>query len=183
MQKRCQITTLPYMSEKLSLFQTAWQRVKKLRCTFGRRISYLKNFKAKPQREDGRRPAYSKTPASPMILKPGDLVRVRTEKEIRKTLNRWNQLKGCGIMDDMWKYCGTEQRVFKIVKQFLDERDYLVKKCNGIVILQDVLCEGTKWFGRCDRSCYYFWREEWIERVDVQMDGCGRPQAAASTSA
>ena len=71
-------------------------------------------------------------------------------------------------MDGMWQYCGTEQRVLRVVKQFLDERDYLMKKCKGIVILDGIICDGTKWFGQCDRCCYYFWREEWLEKIDSE---------------
>jgi hypothetical protein len=68
-------------------------------------------------------------------------------------------------MEEMWRHCGTTQRVYKRVERFMDERDYLVKRCKGIVILEGVMCEGTKDFGPCDRSCFYFWREEWLERL------------------
>ncbi|MEI8139868.1 MAG: hypothetical protein WCI03_08375 [bacterium] len=98
-------------------------------------------------------------------LKPGDKVRVRSREEIEATLNSWNQFKHCAFMEEMWPYCGTTQTVFKRVLKFLDERDYLVKKCSGMVILRDVICEGTRDFGPCDRSCFLFWREEWVERI------------------
>lgn len=99
------------------------------------------------------------------ILKPGDLVRVRSKEEIQATLNRWNQLKKCSFMEEMWNYCGTKQRIFKRVERFMDERDYLIKKSIGIVILEGVLCNGTIDFGPCDRSCHFFWREEWLEKM------------------
>jgi hypothetical protein len=25
---------------------------------------------------------------------------------------------------------------------------------------------GTPDYGRCDRACFYFWREEWLEKLD-----------------
>jgi|GEM_PF-1030296 hypothetical protein len=164
--EKCQIMSLSDLSETPSSFQIAWQRVKNLKWTFGRRILYLRNWIMDVAREKEGRFKNSKSQCAPLDLKPGDLVKVKSKKEIQKTLNRWNKLKGCGIMDGMWKYCGTEQRVLKVVRQFLDERDYLMKKCKGIVILEGVICDGTKWFGQCDRSCYYFWREEWIEKVE-----------------
>ena len=34
-----------------------------------------------------------------------------------------------------------------------------------IVILDGVICEGTKDFGICDRACFYFWRVEWLEKI------------------
>lgn len=100
-------------------------------------------------------------------LQAGDLARVRSREEIRATLNRWGQLKGCTFLGpEMSPYCGTVQRVFKSVERFVDERDYRVKKTSGIILLEGVHCQGTSDYGRCDRSCFFFWREEWLEKVD-----------------
>jgi len=99
-------------------------------------------------------------------LKAGDLVRVRSKEQIQATLNHWRQLKGCTLMAEMLPYCGTQQRVLKPVERFVDERDLHVKKARGIVLLEGVMCQGTADFGRCDRSCLVFWREEWLEKVE-----------------
>jgi hypothetical protein len=102
---------------------------------------------------------------------PGDLVRIRSKEEIQSTLNRWGQLKGCTFMPhEMTPYCGTMQRVFKPMERFVDERDYHVKKASGIILLQGVHCEGTTDYGRCDRSCFFFWREEWLEKIDASTE-------------
>ena len=98
-------------------------------------------------------------------LEAGDRVRVRSREEIEVTLNHWGQLKGCSFMPEMAQYCGTTQLVHKAMERFVDERDLRVKKVKGIVLLEGLRCEGTAEFGRCDRSCLYFWREEWLERV------------------
>lgn len=98
------------------------------------------------------------------MLKSGDLVRVRSMQEIRGTLDNWNKLKGCSFMEEMHQYCGTIQRVHKRVETFLDERDYRAKRCKGIYLLEGVMCQGTVDFGPCDRSCFFFWREEWLEK-------------------
>jgi hypothetical protein len=99
-------------------------------------------------------------------LQAGDLVRVRSREEIEGTLNSWRQLKGCTFMEEMAPYCGTTQRVLKPVNRFLDERDYRIKKCKGIILLEGLMCQGTETFGPCDRACFFFWREEWLERID-----------------
>jgi hypothetical protein len=99
-------------------------------------------------------------------LQIGDWVRVRSFEEIQSTLGSFNELKGCAFLDYMKEYCGTEQRVFKVLERFLDERDYQVKKVKGVVLLEGVFCQGTPVFGRCDRSCLLFWREEWLEKID-----------------
>ena len=99
-------------------------------------------------------------------LKPGDLVRVKPIAEIKATLNILGEYKYCRFMESMWQYCGTEQTVFKCVERFVDERDYQCKKSSGIVLLENSFCTGTDDYGRCDRSCFYFWRVEWLEKVE-----------------
>jgi hypothetical protein len=96
----------------------------------------------------------------------GDFVCVRSREEVESTLDNWGELKGCRFFEDMWKYCSTVQCVLKAVERFVDERDYRVKKARGLFILDGLICEGTPDFGRCDRACYYFWREEWLEMTD-----------------
>ena len=99
-------------------------------------------------------------------LQAGDWVKVRSLGEIEATLNHWKQLQGCTFMPEMAQYCGTTQRVLKPMKRFVDERDLLVKKSRGIILLEGVMCQGTAEFGSCDRSCFVFWREEWLEKMD-----------------
>jgi hypothetical protein len=99
-------------------------------------------------------------------LQAGDLVRVRSQQEIAATLDRWKELKGCAFLEYMWPYCDTTQRVLQPMTRFLDERDYRVKKCKGIILLEGVICHGTPVFGRCDRCCHLFWREEWLEKIE-----------------
>jgi hypothetical protein len=99
-------------------------------------------------------------------LKAGDVVRVRSREEIESTLNPWRQLKGCTFMPEMLSYCGTTQRVLKPMDRFVDERDLRAKKSKGIVLLEGVNCQGTMEFGRCDRNCFVFWREEWLEKSE-----------------
>jgi hypothetical protein len=99
-------------------------------------------------------------------LKAGDLVRVRSREEIEATLNYWKELKGCGFLEGMWQYCDTTQRVLKPMERFLDEREYRMKRCKGVILLEGLMCQGTPELGRCDRSCLFFWREEWLEKID-----------------
>jgi hypothetical protein len=32
------------------------------------------------------------------------------------------------------------------------------------VLLDGAICDG--WGGKCDRSCFFFWREAWLRRVE-----------------
>lgn len=101
-------------------------------------------------------------------LEPGDWVRVKSIEEIEATLDRFNELKGCAFLSDMYQYCDTVQRVFIRVERFLDERDYKVKSAKGLVYLENLFCTGTPVFGRCDRRCFFFWRVEWLEKLDQE---------------
>ncbi len=103
------------------------------------------------------------SPAIP--FESGDLVWVRSREEIDATLDPFKELKGCAFLPDMYQYCDTQQRVLKSMQYFIDERDYKRKKVRGVILLEDVICNGTPAFGACDRCCFLFWREEWLKRV------------------
>ena len=164
--QHCQIHNLQTIHKPISRGQILLQRVNRLRRIFTRRWGYLCNT-LYTRTSVGRESAcHEVKTADACALQPGDLVRVRSKEEIHATLDHWNQRRGCTFLDEMWVYCGTRQRVLKRVERFLDERDYLMKHCKGVVILEGLICEGTKHFGPCDRSCFYFWREEWLEKID-----------------
>ena len=164
-QTRCQIFSLPEMSDPVRIHQRFWQRHNRLRRILKRRSNYLKKLCLEIVASNQKQSKDAVINSNIESLKPGDIVRVKSPEEIKNTLNHWNMLQGCVFLEEMWPYCGKTQRVFKPVEKFLDERDYLMKKCHGIVILDGVMCQGTKDFGPCDRSCFYFWREEWLEKL------------------
>jgi hypothetical protein len=107
----------------------------------------------------------AKTFAPVSAFVEGETVRVRTREEILSTLDPFNDLKGCTFFHEMFNYCGTEQKVFKVMRYFMDERDYKFKKTRGIILLENVFCAGNSAFGKCDRCCFLFWREEWLEKI------------------
>jgi len=164
--QECQIHSVGRMGFRLPILGIVWQRRNRIRRIINRRWSFLMNVFS---RIIGNRKSVKSTiPSSspgPRI-KQGDLVMVKSRKEIEATLGDWNSLKGCSFMEEMWPYCRTKQKVFKRVERFLDERDYLIKKTKGLVLLEGIYCKGTKDFGPCDRSCFYFWREEWLEKIE-----------------
>jgi hypothetical protein len=98
-------------------------------------------------------------------LKSGDLIRVRMVEEIKATLDHFRQLKGCSFAPEMEQYCGTYQTVLKQVERFVDERDFKILRTKGIYLLDGIYCQGVASLGRCDRNCFFFWREEWLEKV------------------
>jgi hypothetical protein len=159
----CQLINLGRMYESLKIFESIWQFRDRLRRYIKRRFSYASNSIRRKVRRL-MQPITSKQ-TEPVVLQAGDVVRIRSKAEIRSTLGLWNELRGCVFMDEMWNYCGTTQRVLKRAEKFMDERSYKVKKARGLVILEGVICQGTIDFGPCDRSCFFFWREEWLEKI------------------
>jgi hypothetical protein len=176
--RNCQIQCLPRIFEEYARIPPE-SLPRKLRLVVRRKLNsrQVRLFKTKTSRLienvlkflgiNKKEHVFIEDPAS-SLFKPGDTVRVRSKEEIQATLNHWGQLKGCMFMpEEMSPYCGTIQRVFKPMERFVDERDYHVKKAYGIVLLERLHCQGTSDYGRCDRSCFYFWREEWLEKVDI----------------
>ncbi len=124
----------------------------------------LRRMSGKP---GGPRVASSTAAAGPGgALNPGDRVRVKSREEIEATLDARGRLKGLRFMPEMEPYCGTPQTVFKRLDRFFDEAKLTVRQSSGLVLLEGNFCQGVGKIGRCDRSCFYFWREEWLERID-----------------
>ncbi len=171
----CQIQCWPGMSEG-SPSRPPFSLRRFIKLSIKRRLSPHMKRKIKTQTDrfgrwlrklsGGRNETSSSTDNSgTSSLRSGDMVLIRSNEEIKATLNFWGELKGCLFMQDMWQYCGTSQQVFKSVNRYVDERDYRVKKAKGLVLLEGLVCEGAPDYGRCDRACFYFWREEWLEKI------------------
>ena len=44
-------------------------------------------------------------------LQPGELVEIKSEEEIRRTLDATGKNRGLGFMPEMWPHCGRRGRV------------------------------------------------------------------------
>lgn len=108
----------------------------------------------------------------PLVLKlaPSEQVRVKSFEEIASTLDERGRCEGLSYIPSvMNKYCGGIYTVKKRIKIFFDERNWKLIKIRNVVILDDVCCEshpssGEDWAG-CDRTCFLFWKEAWLERI------------------
>lgn len=111
------------------------------------------------------------TPAAAEIsealnLQPGELVEVRSKEEILSTLDVNGLNKGLLLMPEMLRYCGMQFKVYKRVERFVLEHTGEFRRMKNTVLLDGVLCDG--WGGACDRSCFFFWREAWLKRVEPE---------------
>jgi hypothetical protein len=97
-------------------------------------------------------------------LQPGEVVEVKSEEEVRRTLDAAGKNRSLGFMPEMWDYCGRQLRVLKRVEKIcLENEPRTVRRLQNTVILEGAFCKGGG-LG-CDRACFYFWRECWLKRT------------------
>jgi len=103
-------------------------------------------------------------------LQPGELVRVRPLQAILSTLDDGHRFEGMGFMKEMEPFCGGTYTVRKRVDRFFDERNQKLLKLRNAVILDNVFCEpladSRSPYAGCARTCYLFWKEAWLERLE-----------------
>lgn len=98
-------------------------------------------------------------------LQRGELVEVKSEEEILKTLDGSGGRRGLSFTPEMREYCGRRFRVFKRVERICMEGEAdEMRRLKNTVILEGVICNGGS--RGCDRSCFLFWREAWLKKVD-----------------
>lgn len=155
----CQLQEMNQMVDRISSFDRIWhlRRIPKFVRNRFHLLRYTLRKRFSKQRKNSNEDA--------LHLQPGEYIRVKSRKEILETLDGWRKSGGCLFMDEMWQYCGKEYEVKKRVRKILDERDLQFKRIKDTVILEDVTCSGTPPFNDCDRSCYLFWKEAWLERL------------------
>ena len=107
-------------------------------------------------------------------LKPGELVEVKSEREILATLDVDGKNQGLLWMRGMRSYCGKRYRVFKRVETILLESNGKLRKMRNTVLLEGVMCDGSEFYG-CDRSCFHYWREAWLRKVETRIDRVTQP--------
>ena len=109
------------------------------------------------------------TPVENLNLLPGELVRVRSYKEILATMDKFNRNRGMYFTADQVPYCGRTFRVLKRVNQIIDERSgRMVKLKTPAIQLEGAVCGSryTDFCLFCPRATYPYWREIWLERVN-----------------
>jgi hypothetical protein len=108
------------------------------------------------------------TPAN-LRLESGDLVRVKPQAEIERTLDETGKTRGLWFDREMLPYCGQTHGVQRRVERFIDESTgEMIELKTDAIILEGVTCSGyqseNRWF--CPRAIYPWWREAWLERVE-----------------
>ncbi len=117
------------------------------------------------------KPDRNVTPAvrETLDLRPGEWVEVKPIEAILATLDGNRRHRGLRWMTGMRKYCGKRLRVYKPVDRIMLESNGELRRMKHTVLLEGAMCDGAA-FGGCDRSCFHFWREAWLDRVDADED-------------
>lgn len=105
-------------------------------------------------------------------LQPSELVEVKSELEIRETLDEHGMHRGMFWMPNMARFCGKKYTVYKRVSRVMLESNGEIRKLKNTVLLDGVMCENLY---DCDRSCFHFWREAWLRRVESRTDRVTQP--------
>jgi hypothetical protein len=106
---------------------------------------------------------YHKTPATPLELKPGEVVRVRGMFEILRTLDRNGCNRGMEFKPEMFQFCGRKYPVIINMTRRIDEHSGELKGFRSpCIVLESVYCHGQRSF--CQRANYHYWREIWLTR-------------------
>lgn len=109
-----------------------------------------------------------KTPVANSQLQVGEVVRVRSEKEIMDTLDTNNKNRGLWFDISMLRFCGETFRVARRVHRIVHEKTgkmLQLAEDNPVIILEGNVCYADYYHKFCPRSEYLFWREIWLDRV------------------
>jgi hypothetical protein len=103
------------------------------------------------------------------MLKPGEVIEVRSPEEILATLDDNASLEAMPFMPEMVKYAGrrftVSQRAEKICDTVKDSGPPQSRRMRGTVLLDDLRCDGSGHDG-CQAGCRIYWKESWLRRVD-----------------
>jgi hypothetical protein len=100
-----------------------------------------------------------------MDLKVGDVVEVRSEAEIRATLDERGELDGLPFMPEMAAYCGRRLTVHKVAHKLCDTQTRTgLRRMERAVHLTGARCDGSA-HGGCQTNCSMYWKDAWIRRV------------------
>jgi hypothetical protein len=108
------------------------------------------------EKVSGRRPKFN----------DGEMVRVRPFEELSQHLDEHNRTEGLTFMPGMKELCGREFKVLKRVRAIFDERAWRMLRIKHTYILEGAICDSRGLYERegCDRCCFYFWKDVWLEK-------------------
>lgn len=101
-------------------------------------------------------------------LHRGDLVEVRSPREIFATLDGDGAIDHLPFMPEMLEYCGQRFQVASraLTVCFSGAGSPLGFRGDDVVTLDGLRCSGIAHDG-CQKACTIFWREAWLRKIDA----------------
>lgn len=113
----------------------------------------------------------ARTPTGRLNLQKGELVRLKSQAEIEKTLDASGRNRGLRFdAEEMSRYCGKVARVQSCVTKIIEESTgKMICMKEPCIVLEGVYCvaENASCRLNCPRAIHSYWREIWLERVEA----------------
>ena len=101
-------------------------------------------------------------------------MRVKSRKEIRRTLDREAHNRGLSFDLEMTAYCGKELSVQRVVSKIIDEfTGRMLHPAGRCLVLDGAVCQ-SRYHGLCQRKTEPYWREIWLERLEASPQRASR---------
>lgn len=101
----------------------------------------------------------------PLDLRIGELVEVRSEREILATLDQRGRLDGLPFMPEMLRFAGRRVRVYKRAIKACDTIGNTgMYRMERAVHLEGARCDGQA-HGGCQAACLLYWKDAWLKRL------------------
>jgi hypothetical protein len=116
-------------------------------------------------------------------LRGGELVEVRSEREILATLDDNGELENLPFMPEMLQFCGQRLRVGKLALKLCDTINGTgIYRMQHAVHLEGVRCDGQA-HGKCQAGCLIYWKEAWLKRLETDEPEPAHDVAESALSA
>lgn len=106
----------------------------------------------------------SRSSKNDLKLQPGEWVRIKSREEIERTLNLAGRNRGLLFETEMTEYAGRCFQMDVPVTRMIHEETGRMIPLTKTVALKRLTCRGLC-AKNCPRNNYWFWREDWLERV------------------
>ncbi len=112
-------------------------------------------------------------------LRVGDVVRVRSEEEILRTLDADGNVDSLPFMPEMLSFSGRQFQVSGVAHKACDTIEWRhLRGMDDAVHLEELRCDGSA-HGGCQAGCLLYWKSDWLEKVDDAVPSSGGIEASA----
>ena len=108
----------------------------------------------------------ARTPVGNLGLQPGELVEIKSQAEMKETLDRTGRNRGLVCDIELKKFCGQKYRVRSRFERMISEATGKMRQVEGTVILEGNTCMCARALGGCPRLDFCYWREVWLKRAE-----------------